>query len=426
MTLRLPGYVPYAVAALALAAFAPASFLPRALADDAAPGAGMPAKPPAGATPPVTPPVTPSASPNGGRFFDTYDANQDGKVTKEEFSGDADIFDLLDKNKDGTVTLDELGLPADYVPKPMPKEREAAEDPAQRGGELRKRFEKMKADLAAMDKNGDKKVSKEEYTGKLPFEYLDKNKDGFIDEQDMRMPGGGGGKFVPGQGAGPAMTAEELAARFKEQDKNGDGKVTKEEFPGAPERFARLDKDGDGAISPDEFKAAMTDEQGKGGRRMLMQFDKNSDGKIARDEFPGSDDKFKELDKNGDGFITEDELPRGGKDGKKGKKGEPEKPGTPTTPTEPGMPAPGGAGGAGGSGGGGAGGSGSGGSGGAGGSAGAGGSGGLGGVSGLFAALDKDRDGKLSRAEFPGTDDEWRRLDKDSNGWITPDEASGK
>ena len=399
MSLRLAGSVPYAAAALALAAFAPAPFLPTARADDAPPGAGMPAAPPA---------APPAASPNGGRFFDTYDANQDGKVTKDEFSGDADIFDLLDKNKDGVVTLDELGLPADYVPKPLPKEREAAEDPAQRGGEIRKRIEKLKVEFAAMDKDGDKRVSKTEYNGKLPFEYLDKNKDGFLDDQDFRTPGGGGGKFVPGQGAGPAMTADEIAARFKEQDKNGDGKVTKEEFPGATERFARLDKDGDGAITPDEFKAAMTDEQGKGGRRMLMQFDKNGDGKVGRDEFPGGDEKFKELDKNGDGFIAEDEVPRGGKDGKKGKKpGEPEKPGQPTTPTEPAMPGqPGGAGG--------------------GGAGGAGGSGGLGGVSGLFAALDKDRDGKLSRAEFPGTDDEWRRLDKDSNGWITPDEASGR
>jgi hypothetical protein len=49
------------------------------------------------------------------------------------------------------------------------------------------------------------------------------------------------------------------------------------------------------------------------------------------------------------------------------------------------------------------------------------GAGGMGGA--LFAALDRDHDGKRSRAEFPGTDDEWRRIDRDANGWITPEEA---
>jgi hypothetical protein len=42
----------------------------------------------------------------------------------------------------------------------------------------------------------------------------------------------------------------------------------------------------------------------------------------------------------------------------------------------------------------------------------------------LFGILDKNKDGKISREEFPGTDDEWRRLDRDQNGWITPDEAA--
>ena len=37
--------------------------------------------------------------------------------------------------------------------------------------------------------------------------------------------------------------------------------------------------------------------------------DKDGDGKISMDEFPGQDDVFKRLDKNGDGYINKSEAP---------------------------------------------------------------------------------------------------------------------
>ena len=42
--------------------------------------------------PPGPPPVS-------GRFIDTYDANQDGKVTKDEFTGDAELFEIVASGK---------------------------------------------------------------------------------------------------------------------------------------------------------------------------------------------------------------------------------------------------------------------------------------------------------------------------------------
>lgn len=353
-------------------------------------GDETPGMPPMAPKPPMdAPPPASGGAPNGGRFFDTYDANQDGKVTKEEFSGDADVFELLDKNADGAVSLDELGLPADYRPRPLPKEQDGPPGGGDmKGGELRKRAEKLLAELAGMDKDGDKKVTKEEYNGKLPFEFLDKNKDGVLDAADVRRPGGGdgGGKFVPkgGKPDGGMMSPEDVERRFKDQDKNADGRISKDEFPGPAERFTALDKDGDGGICVDELKAGMAGD-GMRGRRMMAQFDKNGDGKVTRDEFPGGDEMFQKMDKNGDGAISDDELPRAGKDGK-GKKG-PDGGGTPGDAPAPVTPP-------------------------------------AGGFGGLFAALDKDRDGRLSRAEFPGTDDEWRRLDRDANGWVTPEEAA--
>lgn len=349
------------------------------------------------------PPMNPPAAPGGGeaprnsRFFDTYDANQDGKVTKDEYTGDPGVFDVVDTDKDGVVTLAELGMPADYKPRPLPKPMDEKSD-AGRSGNLAERLEKFKLQLAGWDADKDGKVTKEEYKGKLPFETMDRNKDGVISMEDLRGAGKGEpGKGEPGKpGAPGAMPSpDELRQRFKDADKNGDGKVTKDEFPGPAERFAMLDRDQDGAVTADEIESALKDGMnGEGGRgkRMFQRFDKDGDGKVSRAEFPGGDEAFKAMDKDGDGFVTAEEVPsvRPGKGEKK-----PEPTGAPATtpgeapmnPTPPADAAP---------------------------------SGGLG---TLFKALDRDHDGKLSRPEFPGTDDEWRRLDRNANGWIEADEA---
>lgn len=348
--------------------------------------------------PPMNPPAAPGApgtgeAPRNSRFFDTYDANQDGKVTKDEYTGDPSVFDVVDGDKDGVVTLAELGMPADYKPRPLPKPMDEKSD-AGRGGNLAERLEKFKLQLAGWDSDKDGKVTKEEYKGKLPFETMDRNKDGVISMEDLR----GAGKGEPGKAPTPGAmpNPDELRQRFKDADKNGDGKVTKDEFPGPAERFDVLDRNKDGAVTADEIEGALKDGmngEGARGKRMFQRFDKDGDGKVARAEFPGGDDAFKALDKDGDGFVTAEEVPAG-RPGKGEKPPEPTGAPAPTTPgetpmapTPPDRPAP---------------------------------SGGLG---TLFAALDRDHDGKLSRAEFPGTDDEWRRLDRNANGWIEADEA---
>lgn len=109
----------------------------------------------------------------------------------------------------------------------------------------------------------------------------------------------------------PAMGQRKRDGKFQRLDKNHDGVISRDEFPGKDKAFARLDRNNDGVISLDELKAARA-EHHKGGHarlgKKLKTMDTNGDGKISRDEWRGKPEKFQELDTNGDGFLTPDEL----------------------------------------------------------------------------------------------------------------------
>lgn len=136
-------------------------------------------------------------------------------------------------------------------------------------------------------------------------------------------------KFAELLKGGPA----EFIKRF---DKNGDGRLSKDEAPPKmAENFDKVDKNGDGQLDQNEVEQMIQIlrkrfEEGKGNgkgkkkeessndseversaTRMLEQMDKNKDGKIGKDEAADRvAEFFDQIDANKDGFLDQEELRR--------------------------------------------------------------------------------------------------------------------
>jgi Ca2+-binding EF-hand superfamily protein len=200
------------------------------------------------------------------------------------------------------IAIAAAGAWAQDAPPPMPPG-------GQQGGGMRMQL----PSFADLDKNKDKKISRDEASQIPPqmFDRIDTNHDGFIDEEEwnaMRNRFGGGGG---GMGGGP-RTGESLT---KLLDANADGKVSRDEFAKILSLFDILDKDHNGELSPDElngfFRAVNEAQtQATGGvevNNLFEKYDKNKDGKITAEEI-GNDKIFKSLDLNKDGVITREEA----------------------------------------------------------------------------------------------------------------------
>jgi Ca2+-binding EF-hand superfamily protein len=168
-----------------------------------------------------------------------------------------------------------------------------------------------------LDKNKDKKLSKDEFPAQMPaqmFDRMDDNKDGFVDENEWntsmtRFRGG------PGGGGGPRIS--ESLTKF--MDANTDGKVSHDEFAVIVRVFEYLDKDKNGELTQEEMgqfmqavNQAATEVQNKatGGvdvNQLFTNLDKNKDGKLTPDEV-SSEKTFKALDLNKDATVTKEEA----------------------------------------------------------------------------------------------------------------------
>ncbi len=130
----------------------------------------------------------PSGFGGGGALFRALDADGDGVVSAAELANAVQALKALDKNNDGQLTLEEVSPPRGEGG----GFRGFGAGPG-RGGEGRPggggggvgMFERLKES----DKDGDGKISRQEAPEWLTerFDRFDLNKDGFIDEEEIRQ-----------------------------------------------------------------------------------------------------------------------------------------------------------------------------------------------------------------------------------------------
>jgi len=152
----------------------------------------------------------------------------------------------------------------------------AGTDAAQRTSGTRMRF-------AGMDTNQDGVITRDEWRGSdRAFRRFDLNGDGVLsgpevlepasDEQETR---GTSGELT----AGPAWTD----AEFTRLDRDGNGRITQQEWPYSPGLLTQVDRNGDGVLSRAEFLGS---EDTTPARRFDFDAaDTNHDGVISRSEW---------------------------------------------------------------------------------------------------------------------------------------------
>jgi Ca2+-binding EF-hand superfamily protein len=126
------------------------------------------------------------------------------------------------------------------------------------------------------------------------FEAADTNADGQITEDEL-MAADGPGMFGPGIRRGPWMHGGPQGERVDR----------------SAETFASLDTDGNGQLSAEEFARLDDVRKAQMKKAAFEHMDRNGDGVLSKDEFPPFAARLNALDADHDGKVTREEMRAG-------------------------------------------------------------------------------------------------------------------
>jgi Ca2+-binding EF-hand superfamily protein len=211
--------------------------------------------------------MTGEERPSPEQIFDQLDTNGDGKLSKADAPKNRGkrmlerVLEQTGKGADAEISRADFlaNFPKELAERFGARRRENAdrpEGPSFRGPKF----------LQMLDANHDGKLSKNELAKAAEsFDELDANHDGELDLRELMGPPPEGMEPFTGRPEGPLAenrprpeTAAGGGPFFQRLDKDGDGKLAKDELPPRlKDRFEQLDRNGDGFVSAEELREAM-------------------------------------------------------------------------------------------------------------------------------------------------------------------------
>lgn len=216
---------------------------------------------------------------NNRMRFAGMDANNDGRISREEWRGSDTSFKVHDWDGDGVLSGDEVRLGAERrtrVEEDFEPERLALRDWSPT------RF-------TSIDRNRDGRVTREEWFYDMEgFLRADRNRDNVLSRAE----------FLGGE------IDDDREDTFLDLDHDRDGRIQRTEWHGSREAFEWMDRNSDGVLS----RAEVAGEQTTAERDLFASLDTDRSGVIERDEWQWSRVSFNGRDRNNDGVLSRNEL----------------------------------------------------------------------------------------------------------------------
>jgi len=215
--------------------------------------------------------------------FQGMDRDNDGRITRAEWTGSDQSFRVHDWNEDGVLSGDEVRPGARrgqrQTPEPdfdTPDREYPFDDWTVRG-------------FNRIDHNRDNRITADEWHfDRESFRRADHNRDGVITRREFLNE--------------DVEQDDDREDRFAYLDVNRDNRISRDEWHGMRAAFDRLDDNRDGVLTRAEVSGTEPP------RDLFTSVDVNRNGTIARDEWHWSAASFDRLDTNRDGRLTREEF----------------------------------------------------------------------------------------------------------------------